>query len=76
MTFVGAFGNENVFACAVGTSNETSSDVARANEPMLKILRGERVFFIHQSNQVDIQIACLNGYGMASSRLKVKDPRA
>ena len=76
MTFVGAFGNENVFACAVGTSNETSSDVARASEPQLKILRGERVFFICQSNQVEIQIACLNGYGMASSRLKVKDPRA
>jgi hypothetical protein len=46
VTFVGAFGNENVFACAEGTSNETSSDVARAREPQLKILRDERVLFI------------------------------
>jgi len=40
-----------VFACAVGTSNETSSDVARANVPRLKILRFERVVFIKASNQ-------------------------
>ncbi len=51
MTFVGAFGNEYVFACADGTSNETSSDVARASEPKLKILRVERVVFIKTSNQ-------------------------
>ena len=49
MTFVGAFGNENVFACAEGTSNETSSDVARAREPQLKILRDERVLVIGAS---------------------------
>ena len=71
MTFVGAFGNENVFACAVGTSNETSSDVARAREPQLKILRDRRVLVIDESNQVAISIAGLNGYDMVSSRLKV-----
>ena len=49
MTFVGAFGKEYVFACAEGTSNETSSDVARASEPQLKILRDERVLFISAS---------------------------
>jgi hypothetical protein len=46
VTFVGALGNEYVFACADGTSNETSKDVARAREPRLKILRDERVLFI------------------------------
>ena len=51
MTFVGAFGSENVFACAVGTSNETSSDVARANVPRLKILRVWRVLFMEGVNQ-------------------------
>jgi hypothetical protein len=49
VTFVGALGNEYVFACADGTSNETSSDVARAREPRLKILRDERVLFIGAS---------------------------
>jgi len=46
VTFVGAFGSENVFACAVGTSSETSSDVARAIVPRLKILRVKRVLFM------------------------------
>jgi hypothetical protein len=49
VTFVGAFGEEYVFACAEGTSIETSSDVARAKEPQLKILRELRVFFIGAS---------------------------
>ncbi len=49
MTFVGAFGNASVFACAEGTSNESSSDVARAREPQLKILREVRVLFIGAS---------------------------
>ena len=71
MTFVGAFGKEYVFACADGTSNETSSDVARAREPQLKILRDRRVLVIDESNQVAISIAGLNGYDMVSSRLKV-----
>jgi hypothetical protein len=68
VTFVGALGNEYVFACADGTSNETSSDVARANEPQLKILRDERVLFIPVSNQEQISIAHLNGYDMIASR--------
>jgi hypothetical protein len=49
VTFVGAFGSEYVAACADGTSNETSSDVARAREPQLKILRDVRVLFISAS---------------------------
>jgi hypothetical protein len=57
-----------VFACAVGTSNETSSDVARASEPQLKILRDERVLVIGESNQQSISISLLNGYDMVSSR--------
>jgi hypothetical protein len=68
VTFVGAFGKENVFACADGTSNETSSDVARASEPQLKILRDERVLVIGESNQQPISIARLNGYDMVSKR--------
>ena len=57
-----------MFACAVGTSNETSSDVARASEPQLKILRDERVLVIGESNQQPISIARLNGYDMVSKR--------
>jgi hypothetical protein len=38
-----------VFACAAGASNETSSDVARAKEPQLKILREVRVLVIGAS---------------------------
>jgi hypothetical protein len=68
VTFVGAFGNENVFACAEGTSNETSNDVARASEPQLKILCDERVLVIGESNQQSISISLLNGYDMVSSR--------
>jgi hypothetical protein len=68
VTFVGAFGNENVFACAEGTSNETSNDVARASEPQLKILRDERVLVIGESNQQSISISLLNGYDMVSRR--------
>jgi hypothetical protein len=49
VTFVGAFGEEYVFAWAVGTTSETSSDVARAKEPQLKILRELRVLFIGAS---------------------------
>jgi hypothetical protein len=51
VTFVGALGSEYVTACAVGTTKETSSDVARASEPKLKILRDERVLFMPESNQ-------------------------
>jgi hypothetical protein len=68
VTFVGAFGSEYVAACAVGASNETSSDVARANVPQLKILRDERVLFIVESNQREYLIPCLNGYDMVSRR--------
>jgi hypothetical protein len=46
VTYVGALGSEYVAACADGTSNETSSDIARAIEPRLKILRVERVLFM------------------------------
>jgi hypothetical protein len=59
---------EKVFACADGTSNETSSDEARASEPQLKILRDERVLVIGESNQQPISIARLNGYDMVSKR--------
>jgi hypothetical protein len=52
----------------VGASNETSSDVARANVPQLKILRDERVLFIVESNQREYLIPCLNGYDMVSRR--------
>jgi hypothetical protein len=68
VTFVGAFGNEYVFACADGTSSETSSDVARASEPRLKILRDERVLFISVSNQSAFSIAHLLGYDMVARR--------
>jgi hypothetical protein len=57
-----------VFACADGTSNETSSDVARAREPRLKILRDERVLFMSVSNQSRFLIAHLNGYDMVAGR--------
>ena len=66
MTLVGALGSEYVFACAVGTSNETSSDVARANVPKLKILRDERVLFMVEFNQRSYSISHLNGYDMVS----------
>jgi hypothetical protein len=68
VTFVGAFGSEYVAACADGTSNETSSDEARASAPQLKILRDERVLFIPLSNQGDFSIAPLNGYDMIAGR--------
>jgi hypothetical protein len=51
VTYVGALGSEYVAACADGTSNETSSDIARAIEPRLKILRVERVLFMGRVNQ-------------------------
>ena len=57
-----------MFACADGTSNETSSDVARASEPRLKILREKRVLFICVSNQSEFSIAHLNGYDMVARR--------
>ena len=53
-----------MFACAVGISIDTRSDVARASEPQLKILRDERVLFISVSNQSQFLIAHLNGYDM------------
>ena len=68
MTLVGAFGSEYVTACAVGTSNETSSDVARVNVPQLKILRDERVLSMGLSKQDTFSIAHLNGYDMVSRR--------
>jgi hypothetical protein len=68
VTFVGAFGSEYVAACAVGTSNETSSDVARARLPKLKNLRDERVLFMALSKQDGFSIAPLNGYDMVSRR--------
>jgi len=66
VTFVGAFGSEYVAACAVGTTSETSRDVARAKEPQLKILRDERVLFIIESNQSRLPTAQLDGYDMVA----------
>ena len=57
-----------MFACAVGASSDTRSDVARASEPRLKILRDERVLFICVSNQSEFSIAHLNGYDMVARR--------
>ena len=54
MTFVGAFGSEYVAPCAVGVTNETSNDVARAIEPQLKNLRAVRVLFIGASYEIKI----------------------
>ena len=65
-----------MFACADGTSSETSSDVARASEPKLKILRVERVLFMSESNQQQIPIARSEGYDMVARRLKVINLRA
>jgi hypothetical protein len=52
----------------VGASNETSSDVARANVPQLKILRDERVLFIVESKQREFSTLHINGYDMVSRR--------
>jgi hypothetical protein len=46
ITVRGAFGKENVAACAVGTSSETSNDDAKASVPQLKIFFDVRVFFM------------------------------
>ena len=76
MTFVGAFGSEYVAPCAVGVTNETSNDVARAIEPQLKNLRAVRVLFMAESNQRIFFGALSKGYDMVSHRLIIKDPRA
>jgi len=56
VTLVGALGSENVFACAVGASNETSSEVTRASMPKPVVFLVERVVFMAQSKHCLISL--------------------
>ena len=67
VTLVGALGSENVFACAVGASNETSSEVTKANVPKPVIFLVERFIFMASSKHYPISLKCFLGNDMVTA---------
>lgn len=73
VTDVGAFGSENVAACAVGTNNETNSDVARAIEPKPRVLLN--LIFMGKFKYQTRLFTRWNGYKIVDIRLTLCDSK-
>jgi hypothetical protein len=67
VTLVGALGNENVFACAVGISNETNNAMAVASAPKPVNFLEIRVCFMALSKHHSISHACFLGNDMVTA---------